>query len=66
MPCFRSVTGGDELEDFLTGLLENFLDVDALDDPEAVFDEEGVGLPSWRIGAAIYRCEVLDGVQVGW
>ena len=39
-------------------------DVDALDGREAVLDEEGVGLPVGRAGAAVRRCEVWGGGEV--
>ena len=45
-------------------LVEDLFDVDALDGGEAVFDEEGVGLPVLRIGAAVRGREVSEGVEV--
>ena len=62
MRCSGIGAFGNEFVDFVARLLENFFDVDALDCREAVFDEEGVGLPFGRSGAAIPRCEVLEGV----
>ncbi len=53
---------GDELE-HLVGFLEHFVDVDALDCGEAVFDEESVGLPIRRVGAAICCCNIFEGFQ---
>ena len=49
----------DEFVEFV-GIPEHSLNVGALDCGIAVFHEEGVGLPVWGAGAAIYRCNVLD------
>ena len=64
LPCLGVGAWGDEFVDFVR-FLENLFEVDALDCGEAIFDEEGVGLPVLRAGTAICRCEVFDGVQVG-
>lgn len=54
---------GGELVDFVW-VSEYLFDVDALDSREAIFDEEAVGLPILRTGAALRRCEVFESVQV--
>ena len=48
----------------LVGVFENFFNVDSLNGCEAVFDEEGVGLPIRRIGAAVCRCEIFERWEV--
>ena len=53
-------TPRDEFELFV-GFLQDFLYVQTLDCGVAVFDEEGVGLPSGGAGAAVCRCEVVEG-----
>ena len=60
VPRFGIGALGDELV-HLVGSLEHAFNVDALDGREAVFDEEGVGLPVGRAGAAVRRCEVRGG-----
>ena len=54
---------GNELERYV-GFLEDFFDVQALDCGVAVFDEEGVRLPVWGVGAAVCCCEIPEGTKV--
>ena len=48
----------------LVGVSEDFFYVHALDCGKAIFDEESVGLPVLRVGAAVCGREVSEGVQV--
>ena len=59
--CGRGALGEEFVE--FGGFVEDLVDVDALNGGEAVFDEEGVGLPIGRIGAAVRRREVFHGGQ---
>ena len=63
LDCFAMSALSKEFVRFV-GFSEKLFNVDALDCREAVFDEEGVGLPVLGAGAAVCRCKVFEAVYV--
>ena len=61
--CTVMSVPGNELERFV-GFPEDFFYVQALDCGVAVFDEEGVRLPLFRVGAAVCCCEIPERTKV--
>ena len=57
--CSVMYMPGNELERYI-GFPEDVFYVQPLDCSVAVFNEEGVRLPVWGIGAAVCRCEILE------